>query len=138
MVDERTSFLGRGWSFPPGFNRTTGRVEMSQDEEDVRQSLRILLSTTIGERILEPRYGCNLVRFLFEPLDTTLATYIKHLVRDAILYFEPRVVLEHVRTEVDSEEGRLIINLDYRIPATNTRTNLVFPFYLGEGTAGAR
>lgn len=137
MATEQTSFLGRGWSFPPGFDRTTGKIEMATDEEDVRQSLHILLSTSIGERILEPRYGCNLSRFLFEPLDTSLRTYIKDVVRDAILYFEPRVVLERVQVKAESSEGRLIIDVEYRIPATNTRTNLVFPFYLGEREASA-
>ena len=108
---------------------------MAENEDDVRQSLHILLSTAVGERILEPKYGCNLRRFLFEPLDTTLRTYIKDVVRDAILYFEPRVVLERVSVEALSGEGQLIIGVEYQIPATNTRTNLVFPFYLREGEA---
>lgn len=131
---EYTSFLGRGWAFPPAFDRSSGKTAMVEDETDIRQSLEILLSTTIGERILEPRYGCNLERFVFKPLDTSLKTYIREMVRDAILYFEPRVVLEEVVLTTDAEEGRLDIDVRYLIPANNTRTNMVFPFYQNEGS----
>ena len=133
MAEER-SFLGSGWGFPPTFVRSRRGVEMLSDEEDIRSSLEILLSTDIGERVMQPKYGCNLHRLLFEPLDTTLQAYMKDLVRTAILYFEPRIVLNDVTLEPEPEEGRILINVDYTVATTNTRNNFVYPFYLEEGT----
>ena len=128
---QHNSFLGTGWQFPPAFGLHSG-VALADDGVDIAQSLEILLSTRIGERLLEPRYGCDLTRFIFEPLDTTLATHIKELVRNAILYFEPRIKLESVDLNVNPNEGRLEILLSYLIASTNERTNMVFPFYTGE------
>ena len=138
MAEDDFSFLGRGWSFPPNFDKSRGGVTLVSDEEDIKQSLAILLSTRFGERLLEPRYGCNLDRFQFEPLDTTLRTYIKDLVQDAILYFEPRVALEAVNLTTVPDEGRLDIEVSNFIPTTNNRDNLVFPFYLNEPTDGTQ
>ncbi len=137
MMDER-SFLGTGWGFPPGFSRGSGGVSMTSEEEDIRASLAILLSTRVGERVMQPKYGCNLERLLFEPLDTGLQTYMKDLIRTAILYFEPRILLEELALELHQDEGRVDILLRYRVAATNTRHNFVYPFYLEEGTDLAR
>lgn len=136
MAERTDDFLGRGWAFPPAFS-VHGGVAMVEGEEDVRQSLHILLSTTIGERLLHPRYGCDLRRFVFEPMTTSMRTQIRDLVETAILYFEPRAVLDAVEIEATPAEGRLVIDVRYRLPTTNTRANLVLPFYLGEG-AGSR
>ncbi len=133
MAKER-SFLGIGWGFPPTFTRASRGVEMVSEEEDVRSSLEILLATEIGERVMQPRYGCNLHRLIFEPLDLTLQTYMKDLIETAILYFEPRIVLDDVTFELKSEEGRIDITVDYIVATTNTRNNFVYPFYLEEGT----
>lgn len=137
MADHETSFLGRGWGFPPAFDNQTGSLAMVEDEEDVRQSLGILLSTRIGERLLQPGYGCELDRYLFEPVDTTFRASIGELVRSAILYFEPRIVLESVDLIPFNEEGRLDIEVRYHIPSVNSRANLVFPFYPYEGASQA-
>lgn len=136
MSDESASILGRGWAFPPTFQKQERGVAMVSEEEDVRQSLELLLHTRPGERHLENAFGCNLDMLQFEPLDTTLRTYVRELVRDAILYFEPRVVLESVDVATHPEGGRLDIDVRYRILSTNRRNNLVFPFYL-DGTRGA-
>lgn len=128
------SFLGTGWGFPPTFVRGAQGVTMISDEEDIRSSLEILLSTEVGERVMQPKYGCNLHRLLFEPLDLTLQAYVKDLVKTAILYFEPRVILDDVTFELASEEGRIDIRIDYTVATTNTRNNFVYPFYIGEGT----
>jgi phage baseplate assembly protein W len=127
------SFLGTGWGFPPAFSRSGG-VAMTSDEADIQASLAILLSTRVGERVMQPKYGCNLDRLLFEPLDKGLKAYMQDLVRTAILYFEPRVILERVQLELQQAQGRVDIELDYRIAATNTRYNFVYPFYIEEGT----
>ena len=130
------SFLGRGWSFPPSFDKTVGRVNMVSDEEDINQSLNILLSTSLGERVMQPTYGCNLVDFQFEPLNVGLIGYLKDLVENAILYFEPRIIVENIQvTEVDSFdliEGKFTISVDYIIDGTNSRYNYVYDFYLRE------
>ena len=131
-MKKEESFLGTGWSFPPEFDKNTADVKMTSAEEDIKRSLYILLSTTVGERVMQPAYGCNLKRFLFEPLNATTIAYVRKLVEDAIVYFEPRIELEGVSVEVD--EGTLNIIIDFRIKVTNSRSNLVYPFYLKEGT----
>lgn len=131
---QQSSFLGTGWGFPPTFSRGARGVEMISGEDDIRSSLEILLSTEVGERVMQPRYGCNLHRLLFEPLDLTLQAYMRDLIKTAILYFEPRIVLDDVTFELKSDEGRIDITVDYTVAATNTRNNFVYPFYLGEGT----
>jgi uncharacterized protein len=134
MAEER-SFLGQGWSFPPVFNKKNKKVEMVKEEEDIRQSLQILLSTRIGERVMRPDFGCNLDEMLFENLDITLKTYVTDLIESAILYFEPRIELNAVEIQPDNElEGVLMIHLIYTIRSTNTRNNFVYPFYKYEGT----
>lgn len=128
------SFLGTGWGFPPSFERGPLAVAMISDEEDIRSSLEILLSTGVGERVMWPLYGCDMHRLLFEPLDTTLQAYMEDLIRTAILYFEPRILLNEVTLAPQSLEGRIDIVIDYTVAATNTRTNYVYPYYRREGT----
>lgn len=128
------SFLGAGWSFPPTFSRREEGVLMVADEEDIRQSLEILLSTSLGERMMEPKYGCNLKHFLFEPMDPSLRTYIEDMIKTAILYHEARIDLQQVQLGLErSYEGMLLINVEYTIRGTNSRFNWVYPFYLEEG-----
>lgn len=134
-MEEYTSFLGRGWKFPPEFTKGPNHTEMSADEVDIKESLVILLSTRIGERIMNPNYGCNLEDLLFQPLTLTLKNYVADLVKTAILYYEPRIDLKSVDiTAGDDLEGELLVELDYVIRATNSRRNMVYPFYKGEGT----
>ncbi len=134
-MEEQASFLGTGWGFPPTFVKSSQTIELTTAEEDICKSLEILLSTHLGERLMEPGYGCDMTKLLFEPLDTTLRSYMKDLITDAILYYEPRIELEDVILEPERElEGRIDIIIHYTILATNTRTNYVYPFYLTEGT----
>ena len=128
-------FLGRGWSFPPSFNTATAQVEMLEQEADVASSLEILLTTRPGERVMLPDYGCNLEELLFESLDTRLKTLIADKIESAILYFEPRVLVERVSLDDSREtEGVILIEILYKVKATNSRFNFVFPFYKLEGT----
>jgi phage baseplate assembly protein W len=131
---QQQSFLGTGWAFPPAFTRGPQSVVMVSDEEDIRQSLEILLTTSVGERFLRPAYGCDLRRYLFEPLDAGLVAYIRDLVNNAILYHEPRIRLTDLTLTTRADEGTLLIELEYVIRATNSRQNFVFPFYKDEGT----
>jgi uncharacterized protein len=130
------SFLGTGWSFPPTFNREAGSVELVSNEEDIRQSLNILLSTTLGERVMQPRYGCDLTNYVFETMNSSVIGYLKDRVKNAILYFEPRIVAEKIEvTSADSFdliEGKFTISIDYSIPGTNSRLNYVYDYYKNE------
>ena len=126
------SFLGTGWSFPPTFSKLTGTVEMLSNEADIQNSLRVLLSTRIGERLMQPNYGCNVDVMLFETINETMLTFVKDLVFTAIYYFEPRVNPINVKVEATAEEGMVLINVEYQIRSTNSRHNLVYPFYLDE------
>ncbi len=130
------SFLGTGWSFPPSFDQVTGTVEMVSNIEDIEQSLNILLSTSLGERVMQPTYGCNLTEYLFEPLNNTLIGYIKDRVSNAILYYEPRIVVENIEvTAADSTDlltGYFTITVSYSISQTNSRFNYVYNYYQNE------
>jgi Bacteriophage baseplate protein W len=124
-----TSFLGTGWSFPPQF--AAGEVRMTADEEDIAASLRILFGTAAGERFLEPKYGLDMREVLFEPMSTTLRTFLKDRVKTAILIYEPRIRLLSLEiASPDPGAGTLAIAVEYEVRSTNSRFNLVFPFYL--------
>ncbi|HEY1869961.1 MAG TPA: GPW/gp25 family protein [Chitinophagaceae bacterium] len=129
------SFLGTGWGFPPTFSKNLVEVGMLSDEDDIRSSLEILLSTRQGERVLRPDYGCNLNELVFEPLTTTFKTYIKDLINTAILYYEARITVDKIELDDTGElEGRILISIDYTVRATNSRFNFVYPFYKNEGS----
>ena len=130
-----STFLGRGWSFPPEFNRAAKSVGMLENEEDIESSLDILLSTRLGERIMQPDYGCNLDEMVFEAMNLTMRTYMQDLVEHAILYHEPRIELDKLEIDTSREaEGVLLIKIDYRVRTTNSRFNYVYPYYKNEGT----
>ena len=135
-MDKPQSFLGTGWSFPPAFDAVSGTVVLVSDEEDIRESLNILLSTSLGERVMQPRYGCNLEGYLFEPLNSTTVGFIKNLVSNAILFYEPRIVTEEITVTGDDSaalfEGRFSIEVKYSIPGTNSRFNYVYDYYKNE------
>ncbi|MDB5157314.1 MAG: hypothetical protein JWR50_2021 [Mucilaginibacter sp.] len=135
-MDQKIPFIGRGWSFPPHFDKAAGKVEMLVDEADIESSLTILFTTKLGERIMQPTYGCDMQNIVFEAVNLTLKTYLKDLIETAILYFEPRITLNN--TEIDSSrdsEGLLLIKLDYTVRTTNSRYNYVFPFYKNEASS---
>lgn len=127
------SFLGRGWAFPPRFGANGSDVEMVAGEEDIRQSLQILLSTRLGERVMNEEFGCDLTVVLFEELDQSMVNTVQQVVNDAILYHEPRVDLLNLDVSESADEpGKLLINIEYAVRGTNSRYNMVYPFYLNE------
>lgn len=133
-MEEDMGFLGRGWRFPPSFDEKTQAVNMSSGTADIQESLWILLSTRLGERIMQPKYGCQLDELQFGALNRTTITYVSELIRTAILYHEPRIEVEKITIKEDeSTEGKLIIDLTYLVRGTNSRMNLVYPYYLTEG-----
>ncbi|MBS1744742.1 MAG: GPW/gp25 family protein [Bacteroidetes bacterium] len=127
------SFLGTGWKFPIEFSKAGASNIMLSDEDDIQNSLQVLLTTRVGERIMQPAYGCNMDVLIFEAINESLITYIKDLVFTAIYYFEPRISPDNVNIESTAEEGIILVNVAYTIRSTNSRQNLVFPFYLDEG-----
>jgi hypothetical protein len=131
---EQTSFLGRGWSFPPIFDKNAGDVRLVSDIEDIQQSLQILFTTIPNERFLQPNYGCDMTPMVFEPIDLSNLTYMKMLINNAILYFEPRIKPEKLELNPDLTNGIVLIDLTYFVMQTNTRYNMVFPYYLKEGS----
>ena len=136
MAEDIQSFLGTGWSFPPAFTKSPEMTRMVSDLKDIEQSLYIILSTTPGERIMQPEFGCDLKRLAFEINDSTLIANINHLIYHALLNFEPRVnFIEAKIVNREELDGVLHIEVNYKVIITNTRHNIVFPFYLqGEGT----
>lgn len=126
-------FLGRGWAFPPAFSAGGAEVEMVSGEEDVHQSLRILLGTTPGERVMQHAFGCDLASLLFEELDQNLINTIERIISDALTEHEPRIELEDLDVSPSATESSCVrVRIGYSIRGTNSRFNMVFPFYLME------
>ncbi|MDB5086636.1 MAG: hypothetical protein JWR09_630 [Mucilaginibacter sp.] len=128
------SFLGTGWSFPPTFRRESYTVDMLVNEPDVRSSIEIILSTITGERIMLPTFGCNLQPHVFDIMNTPTIAMIQKIVNDALVYNEPRIIVESVTATPDQNGGVLQIDVQYTIITTNTRYNYVYPFYISEAT----
>ena len=134
-METKNNFLGTGWGFPPSFDMVQKSVVMASEEQDVLESLKILLSTTPGERILRSDYGCNLSHLIYENITTTLLTKIRVMMQDAISIHEPRIEVENIFFDTQElTEGKIQIQVEYRLRATNSRFNYVFPYYIKEGT----
>ena len=134
-ADSAKAFLGVGWAFPPAIE-PGGSIEEVQYEEDVRQAILIILRTDRGERVMRPDFGAGLKSFVFEPVNTTTIALVRARVEDALVEWEPRIDLQAVSVTTDQvEHNRLLIEVIYRVRATNSVHNLVYPFYLQEGAA---
>jgi uncharacterized protein len=128
-------FLGKGWGFPPTFNTATHTVNMEEKEVDIEQSLHILLTTAVGERVMQPKYGCNMDALVFEPLNTSAKTIMIDKIKTAILFFEPRIDAKKISLNTQNAlEGEVLVEIEYVVRATNSRFNFVFPYYINEGT----
>ena len=126
------NFLGRGWKFPVGVD-ATGRIALSEYEDDISEALRIVLLTSRGERVMRPDFGAILHDFVFESMSATTMGRLQAAVTDALIKWEPRIQVLGVDVESEAgETGKLLIDIEYRVRATNNRFNLVFPFYLKE------
>ena len=123
-------FLGTGWSFPPAFDNVLASVETTSGVEDIHKSLEIIFNTALGERVMQPTFGCSLEEQVFEPMNTGRLTYIENLIKTAILYHEPRIDADRIEVRFDAMEGALWINIGYKVRTSNSRFNFVYPFYL--------
>ncbi len=129
------NFIGRGWSFPPQFDIHAKSLAMTEGEEDINNSLYILLSTMVGERVMDMSYGCNLEALVFESLDTSTITFIKSKIETAILFYESRIEIQKININTQNIlEGQILIEIEYIVSLTNNRYNFVFPFWKEEGT----
>jgi uncharacterized protein len=135
MQPSTDKFLGAGWSFPPRFNRITNKIEMVAGVTDIEESISIILRTIPGERLMHPHFGCALHRLVFEKTDIMFINEMNRMIYQALLNYEPRI--KDVNAEIVNRkepDGIVHIQVSYTIITTNTRHNIVFPFYFTEGT----
>ncbi|CAI6081410.1 GPW/gp25 family protein [Cohnella sp. JJ-181] len=129
------SFLGKGWRFPVGVDATTGRMLMSEGDDDIAEAIRIVLMTSRGERVMRPGFGSGLAGYAFSGLDETTLRLLESDAQEAIIVWEPRVKDVEVRAETDpSRPGRILLSVSYVVRSTNNLFNQVYPYYLDEGT----
>ena len=125
-----TEIIGSGLAFPLQVDRRGG-IALARDETDIEQAIELILATAPGERPMRPEFGCGVHDFVFDSIDATTVGRMELAIRDALDRWEPRVVVESVEFNLDEVgEGRLIIDIGYRVRATNTMRNLVYPFYV--------
>jgi len=134
MVLDAKAYLGRGWSFPVRLNEKEGTISFSEHEQDVRESIWIILSTSKGERVMRPEFGCGIHDLVFEVINTTTLTEVETQVQEALAFFEPRIDVVQVKALSPGAglDGQLRISIDYLIRGTNNQLNLVYPFYIQE------
>jgi phage baseplate assembly protein W len=126
-------FLGIGWKYPVKVDENK-QIALSRYEEDIKEAIRIILGTAKGERVMRPDFGCGIHELVFAPINTSTMGLVENTVREALTTWEPRIELIKVEVSPEaSEEGKLLVSIDYRVRATNVRFNLVYPFYIREG-----
>ncbi len=125
-----TEIIGSGLAFPLQVDRRGG-IALARDETDIEQAIELILATAPGERPMRPEFGCGVHDFVFDSIDASTVGRMELAIRDALDRWEPRVFVETVEFNLDYVgEGRLIIDIGYRVRATNTMRNLVYPFYV--------
>lgn len=133
-IDDRKAFLGRGWAMPVALDPRTGLVASVAYEEDIRQSILIILETSPGERVMRPNFGCGIHEMVFTAVDSTTLQRIRSTVEEALRRCEARIdVLDVSIDEAATLDGHLLVDIEYRVRQTNQLGNLVFPFYFREG-----
>lgn len=129
-------FLGRGWKYlrekPVSvMNRS---IAISEGEDSIKESIMIILGTSKGERVMRPDFGCNINELVFAPNDTSTATLLVFYIREALMKWEPRIEVNDVNIAPDKDEGnKLLADIEYTVKTSNTKNNLVYPFYLERG-----
>lgn len=133
IPQEKQSFLGTGWNFPIKFSSYTKDTVLVSNDECISQNIRMLLSTRQGERPMFPKYGHQLYTMGFEVMSQTLIFRIKEHLEYIFMMHEPRITIENIDIETNGDQNHVIhIHLDYLVRETNTRTNMVFPYYFIE------
>lgn len=127
---EDASFIGRGIGWPMGVDHT-GALRLTNGAQDLDRSIRVVLATAPGERVMRPQFGCRIWEMLFEPVTPGLLGEMAQAVKDALAQWETRVAVDDVDVVPDGQDHSLVrIAVGYRIRATNDRRNLVYPFYV--------
>jgi phage baseplate assembly protein W len=124
------NFLGRGWKFPVEIDRTGG-IAMSDYEESIKQSILIILGSAPGERVMRPHFGCEIHELVFAPNNVNTAGLAAHYAVEALQKWEARIDEVEAEAEPSADDpNRLDIHIKYKVRATNSSRNLVYPFYL--------
>lgn len=135
MAGANGSFFGSGWSFPVSFSIANYQLNLTEGEENINQSIDLVLTTINGERCFEPEFGSNLQEYFFRRMDEALKGEMIEAVKTALLDNEPRITVKEVDVEfADVQAGLVKIIIQYVINQANTRHNYVFPFHIKEGT----
>jgi phage baseplate assembly protein W len=122
--------IGKGWSFPPKIDHQGG-FGLTTERNELQQSINIILSTSPGQRVMRPTFGCRLQEIVFHPNNNHTAAQVKRYVEEALGMWEPRIRIKEVKVNPDSDGGnRLLITIDYEVKSTRDRRSLVYPFYL--------
>ena len=130
----RQTVLGTGMKFPPQINPATGRFITVSDADNVKESIYLILMTTKSERFMRPEFGSRVVGYTFGDTNPTMLTIMSREIADDIKNSEPRITDLNVRMEPDNNKGCLFVYIDYTLADTQTRDNMVFPFYLRNDT----
>ncbi len=131
----KKTFLGTGWSFPPSFEQANYRLSLNSEENNINQSINLVLQTPRGSRSLLPDFGSDLLNFLFRKIDASLQEEIIQSVKTTLLNDEPRISVNDVQVAFITDGAATVsVTIYYTIKKTNTRHNHVFPFSLLEGT----
>lgn len=134
-IKRKKEFLGSGWSFPVTFSVGNHQLITTRFENNIKDSIDVILQTNFEERPMNPQFGSGLQQFFFQEMNETLKAEIRDTVRTSLLNNEPRIsVLDVEVTYADIENGLIEIDITYEYNQTNTRHNYVYPFYLKEGT----
>ena len=125
------SFLGIGWAFPVTAGPDGATALTASGEDTVRQAVWTILSTAPGERVMRPDFGCGIHDLVFDVMDVGTVATVARMVQEALDRFEPRITVLDVRAAPDpAEPNLLLVEIDYEIRSSNSRANLVYPFYL--------
>ena len=125
-------FLGVGWKFPVAVD--SGKIAMSEYEDDIREAIWIILGTAKGERVMHPEFGCGIHDMIFQTANIATFSFIENAVREALTLHEPRIKVMRVKVSSEElQEGKLLVSIDYCVKTTDNQFNIVYPFYMSEG-----
>jgi phage baseplate assembly protein W len=134
-MNKEKSFLGTGWAFPPVFNKTMGEVTMVSDEVDIKESLQIYLNTSRGERLMRLGYGSLISEHIFDSGRSENLAYLAEVLKNDIRMYEPRIIVINVKVDNSNiRDGVVVFAIEYEIQSNNVRDNIVYPYYILEGT----
>jgi uncharacterized protein len=131
MAERDEAFLGRGWAWPLALD-AQGEIALDGGAENIAQSVRLILETNLGERVMRPEFGSGLRAAIFENIDATTLALTRHHIERALTQWEPRIDQLSIVTEARPSLGRIDVELRYRVRETNVFYNLVYPFYVRE------